>query len=765
MLLTNVFQMRNFPNGSVKVRRVKFSGLPVDEKRERISYLQSIISTLNEKGLDATLTPRNEDGDLSILNPGSSDTDLVQSMYSDFSPQFLPVREASMYELEEAWKNRVRTHFSETGFQKVGKKYVKVSDILSSESDFKEAYDVQAEFINGQPAISVDPRVRIMEELAEEDIRQAGDPDTRVDVQILPKWKGGELTGKAGFKAGEKSFPYHGEELPTPEYWKRKYGIDYVDEDDEMLNVYVSSFDRELPYPASTVFSSFSRGRSLPDDLKKDPKQRVSEAAQAIDQYFEGMSFVGRGAELSKLTTADELGYSTFDFEESGEFDVKVGGGRSVDVEGIHGGLKSSGPYAGEIDGEYVVIAPEGGKEVRDGFERLAEIYSDELNLGSIEPCTSVGNNGIIEVGSSNSNAYANRITEVRAELDEVDSDLIAFVVLPGENQEVYFQARGKLFEHLFGNSPVPAQAIQYKNVVKLANRNREYWMGVNTASQVYVKLGKIGSALWVLDTPADAHIPGVDPGSSCYAYHDVSRRPDKKSAATAYSATTDAFGRYIATGAKPVGGEKLTPGVFHDILNELLRKVSAFHRKQEAQGEEEFHFQRLVFAKDGKIGWREQEMMKDVLRNGVPDQDKRPLEEIIEGDQLLPDDLVIDVVAVNKSPNKRVVAASSSSFENVTAGTGMIYGDNSGLLVSHKPDQGTAQPMEITAKDHVSLNRDEADKPSAEDLLREYYNLTNLNWSSIFNQGKYALPQILTQNLGENLSAGIEVPDDMAVI
>ncbi|ERG93127.1 MAG: hypothetical protein J07HQW1_03184, partial [Haloquadratum walsbyi J07HQW1] len=31
--------------------------------------------------------------------------------------------------------------------------------------------------------------------------------------------------------------------------------------------------------------------------------------------------------------------------------------------------------------------------------------------------------------------------------------------------------------------------------------------------------------------------------------------------------------------------------------------------------------------------------------------------------------------------------------------------------------------------------------------------------------QGKYALPQILTQNLGENLSAGVEVPDDMPMI
>jgi hypothetical protein len=256
-----------------------------------------------------------------------------------------------------------------------------------------------------------------------------------------------------------------------------------------------------------------------------------------------------------------------------------------------------------------------------------------------------------------------------------------------------------------------------------------------------------------------------VKPGSTCYAYHDVSRRPDKKSAATAYSATTDSYGRYIATGAQPTGGEKLTSSVFHEILTELLRKVSAFHRRQESKGEKEFHFKRLVFAKDGKIDWKEQKMMKEVLREGVPSEGKRPISDILSEDSLLPDDMVIDVVSVNKSPNKRVFTRKGNNFENVSGGSAMLYSDDRGLLVSHKPSQGTAKPLEITAKDHVSLNRDDVPKPSAEHLLREYYNLSYLNWSSIFNQGKYALPQILTQNLGENLSAGIDVPENMAMI
>ena len=38
MMLTNIFQMRNAPENP-SMRRVKMSGLPVDEKRDRISFI------------------------------------------------------------------------------------------------------------------------------------------------------------------------------------------------------------------------------------------------------------------------------------------------------------------------------------------------------------------------------------------------------------------------------------------------------------------------------------------------------------------------------------------------------------------------------------------------------------------------------------------------------------------------------------------------------------------------------------------------------
>jgi hypothetical protein len=763
MMFTNIFQMRNSPSTDTKVRRVSMNGLPVDEKRDRISFLQSIISNLNTNGIDATLAPRDSGADITVINPDQTHLTVVSSTYNSFNPEFHEETVATEYEIEEAWKHRVRTHFAENGFLQVGRKYVKINDLLDDSSDFKEAYLIQAEYINGKATISVDPCTRIMESLSKDEINMADMGDDRIDVQILPSWRSGKLTGYAGFKASEKSFEHNGRSYTTPKYWRKKHNIKFVDEDEDMLDVYVPSFDMELPYPKSCVFGSYTRGRSLPDSLKKDPKQRVSEAASAVESFFGSMKFGGNEADFSKLTTTSELNFTTTEFGSAYDFDVRLGDNYKTSVTDLHSALKRHGPYADTVDGKYVVITSKNGSEIRRGFNELESIYN-QLNLGNIERCTAVGDNGIISVDSQNSNAYANRITEIRSQLDQINSNLIAFVVLPGQESDVYFQARGKLFERLFGSNPVPAQGIQYQNIVKLANDNG-YFIGVNTCSQVYVKLGNVGSAVWILDEPADAHIPEVTPGSTCYAYHDVSRRPDKKSAATAYSATTDSYGRYIATGAQPSGGERLTAVVFHDILNELLRKVSAFHRRQESSGEKEFHFERLVFAKDGKISWKEQQMMKEVIREGIPNENKRPIRQILEEDSLLPDDMIIDVVSVNKSPNKRVISRDGTRFDNVPGGSAILYSDESGLLVSHKPDRGTAQPLEITAQDHVSLNRDDVPQPTTEHLMKEYYALSYLNWSSVFKQGKYALPQILTQNLGENLSAGIDVPDNMAVL
>ena len=161
-----------------------------------------------------------------------------------------------------------------------------------------------------------------------------------------------------------------------------------------------------------------------------------------------------------------------------------------------------------------------------------------------------------------------------------------------------------------------------------------------------------------------------MTPGCSCYAYHDVSRRPKIKASATAYSALTDSFGRYIATGTKPVGGEKLTPETFYEILTELILKVSIFTQKfPRVNGSKAFDFKRLVFAKDGVVRDDEAEMMENIIVNGIPEENKEPIESLLERKDIFPKSLVIDLIGVNKSPNRecsRSLAGSMRMYPTV---------------------------------------------------------------------------------------------------
>jgi len=171
------------------------------------------------------------------------------------------------------------------------------------------------------------------------------------------------------------------------------------------------------------------------------------------------------------------------------------------------------------------------------------------------------------------------------------------------------------------------------------------------------------------------------------------------------------------------------------------------------------------VFAKDGVIFEGEAKMMESVIKNGIPDEGKEPIAMLLKKNSFLPDDLIIDIIGVNKSPTKRIFEGQDGRYDNVGVGTVILYDDKCGLLVSSSTYSGTSQPLEISLHSHICLNNAQAPVPHISQIIDEYYRLTFLNWSSIYRKSKLALPQILTQNLGENLTAGVMVPDDMILL
>jgi hypothetical protein len=770
-LYVNLYKSLERVEQSVRGYYVKFEGLQIEKKMDRTAFLQAIATSLARKGYDACVIPDDlsNNFDIVLLNVDENQVSEVTSKYSNLGPKFVKTDILRNDIVAKAWQNRVRVELARKGLLRIGDRYVSEQDIKDKQKKFKKAFRIQTFLISGFPSVFVDPRTRIMIPLGDNEMQQAetAGEESKIYVRVLPHWQRGILIGTTGKKAVDTQIPLGDKMFPAHEYWKIKHNIHFVSAQEPMLDVHVSAYERTLAYPESCVFAEFERKTMLPEDLKKDPHVRVQISSDFIRNYFDSINFLGQKILFKGPMAAKDLNYTEYTFPSQNSFQIIVGSGNIATVDGIHRALRSHGPYSGKLDGKYVVIHYGNRDRISEALKSLERAYS-QLNLGKLAPLSSVGVNGFVDAGGESVADYTSTVAELRATFMEKREKVIAIIVLPDiYSSEIYFKSRGQLFERVFGAEPVPAQAISYGSLEKIiANDKSSYAICVNTAAQCYIKLGGTGTAAWILKDAADINIPGVHQGSSCYAYHDVSRRPKIKASATAYSALTDSYGRYIATGTKPVGGEKLTSSSFYDILVELLQKISIFSKRFGAvSGERAFSFKRLVFAKDGMLKWDEAEMMHAVIMSGLPEERKPPIPELLKKIAMLPKTLTIDIIGVNKTPNKRIFDRVNEHFVNVPEGTAISYDENNGLLVSCSSRIGTEQPIEISLHRHLCLNGDSIPKPQISQIMDEYYRLTFLNWSSIFKHGKYALPQILTQNLGENISAGVLVPDDMVLL
>lgn len=729
---------------------LKFEDIDIESDSKRRGKLQGIVNHLNRRGIDSCVA-QSTNSDILVFAPEEDIRHLpVKNKFhfkkGDEIPDIL---------VEKAWQNKVRTHLLSKGFLKTGQKYIKKEDLRSSE-EYKESYTIQAVVKDGFPSVYLDSGKRVILPLTGEKIKEAEkEEDASVRVRVLPNWSSGILLGRSGFKAKDRSYILGETRQPTTKYWRIKNQIDFVDPDEEMLKIQLSS-SSTFEYPESCVFLEYPLGMRQKSRLTKPPWKRVKESNGFLGEHLQGVEFLGESLDFEGPLNVENLGYKTYDYPGQDHTKLELGNGTTGTVKEIKGKLKEVGPYSGKTNGKFVVLFPENENTVRKGIGYITQQY-ENFGFGRLEPYK---DDGFICTGGSSETDYQAKIQELRAE--DIPDDLLVFLVLPKTDSNIYYPSRRELFEDYYGE-PLSPQGIKISTLEKIVQEDPgKLPIAVNTASQSYIKLGKIGTATWVLDEPADKAIGNARDGTSCYAYYDVSRRPSKKASTSAYSAMTDSYGRYIATGSMPVTGESLTPSTFHEVLVDLLNKVTYFSRKHSGG---DFEFKRLVFAKDGVIYDKEAEMMIDVIQRGVPEEGKEPLEEVLKKNRMYPDELVIDIIGVNKSPNKRIIHGKNGWYNNVREGTAISQDNDTGLLVSCPTGKhATAQPIEIKLHHHFCIGG-ETPRPSISGIMEEYYRLTFLDWSSLYKQGKFALPQKLTQNLGENLSAIGKVPGDIILI
>jgi len=745
---------------------VKFNSLSIDDHTQRRTFLQSIASSLSKLGYDISVGPLDMNSfDLVILSMDLSSAEtLMKKRYPNLNPVVTAIEKVHSSLVLSAWRNKIRAHLSSHGYLKIGPQYVPESEIVNNKKEYKDSFKIEGEIIDNYPVVWIDYKTKIMIPLSVEDIKKAailGD-QSDVAVRVLPHWNYGIIVGKTGKLAQDETFPHNNRNLVTADYWKYRHGIEFVKNVDEMVSVLIPDFQRTLPYPTSCVFKEY-RVSSLPSSLKKFPQERVRLTTDFVQQKMSNITFLGKKIEFEGPMDAGSFGYKHSSFPGSSQMKIRVGNGQSTSCYSIHDSLKINGPYAGQVNGRYIVIHHGNKEKIAVALRYMESVYN-KLHFGTIKIAEEVGDRGFIDAGGSNTVDFTSAVTKIRSKISSNEKFFVFLIIPSVYSADIYYKTRSYLFQRVFGEA-FPCQAMGYETIEKIVNEDKgKYAIAVNTCSQTYVKLGGTGYATWILNDPADSKIPGIVQGTSCYAYHDVSRRVHLKSSATAYSAMTDSYGRYIATGNRPAGGEKLAPSNFYDILFDLVQKISLFSERFADDSKIKFNFERLVFAKDGLLRHDEADMMEDVIRNGIPEENKEPIGNILK--RIYDEDkkLVIDIIGVNKSPNKRVFDF-NGGYSNVEEGTAIIYNGKVGLLISAKSQFGTSQPLEISLMKHIVINTNDVPIPHISQIMEEYYKLTKLNWGSVFNQGKLALPQILTQNLGENLSYGVSVPDNMVLL
>ena len=264
-------------------------------------------------------------------------------------------------------------------------------------------------------------------------------------------------------------------------------------------------------------------------------------------------------------------------------------------------------------------------------------------------------------------------------------------------------------------------------------------WLAADLLSQGYVKASR--RPAWLLANPA-----GKTMGNAYLAF-DVSRRmvtevDDKKEIvsstsreASAIASMCDEFGKILVWETYTNhSGEILGYQEAWDILTAALDNI----RKSRME-----EFKRLVVYKDGPIREAERSSIvraaKEVRDDYMGETGKN---------------VMIDIVSAVKTGIERIVVRQGDRYDNPSRGTYILMPDRRALVVSSFPRIGTADPMRLKYEATVG-----GDWKSMETIVHEFFDLTNLDWRSIYQQPKTPLVLQLVQSLGEMLTLDIDQP------
>jgi len=747
---------------------------------KRWKTINGLVNVLTRKGHVTTHIPVNLrqkfQGDIGVLSTNAIDVVELMRSLPKFEGVTLKTANAATISSSEfpsvfagAWQTWFREAMREVGFLHHGFGTYITTDQLGQASVHKSAFRISPELIDCLPALWIDPETRVMIPLSYQEAASATDEEP-VQVKVLLDWKSAFVVGAYNENVSqfkdynlEEHGRYRGIPVkPTNRIFKVKFG--------DQLTTYA--------YPETCVFKEYQRGKKEFAGRKYKPAERVELVQRFLTEKLPKVDFLETAFTFShEPAKAIDLRYEKGEFEPGYAFQVMLRRGANVhqtNILNVKNSLEEGAePYTGKQSGSYVVICPEELAQKTGSALRAIERTYQNLNMGSINqflPTRLVKGNTY--------NDYQEAFNLVIQDILSKSQDtrhIIAFIVLPdvGWENSIYFEAKRAFFNPSTINEdvkPMQIQCIESSTIDKIIADKR--YVIENIVPQLYLKLYGRHAALWLSKVPADAYVYPESLAITAYACFDVSRRKKLKSQVSVFTAVTDGYGRFISFDSIPSGGERLTELSFYNLIERIASMCKAYAAQfAKMEPNLKFDLHRIVLYKDGSVEWNEKNMMLRVFNGGVPDEGREPVRDLFAKRRDLPQNLAIDVVSVNKSPNRRLFSKFEGSWRNPRRGT--CYqksGESSCLLVSsqtHKVNDEetmTVKPLQLELVHHFSVNSKLA-TPSIRAIAQEYYHLTFLDWVSFYQRSKFALPQRITQKTGEFLSAQVGIPKEVVVL
>ena len=741
----------------------------VERVEDRRRLQQSKCTLLNREGIISCVAPKKMQKEgYDIIFFGKNKERLIRKTIGE-QTKISVAKEMHSHNITDiisrTWKNVVRINLQRNNYWHFKNEYIHQSEIIKP-NKFKKSFIIQAEIINQHLFLWIKPKHKVMEQIDNNSIKLANSEE--IPVRVLPRWSKGRLRGKGTWSL---------EENPSI-FWKKNNSINFVKDEEDIVKVEFDKFGSisEFTYPKSCVFKEYKHIR-LPGFLKINPYERIKKSTKFLNENIKQVQFLEDTFTFEGPVNISQTTYSheIFDAEIKVQVLVKENNEKRPLTIFHKEILRKLGdrifPFGDTVDLEYVVIKPT-NLNVADFITRLREIYSRK-NFGNIQPYTpqkvqSKIIKGLIEVENKGFHEYEKTAFEVQniVQKEEPTHPPFCFVILPNSDtgNDIYYSLRRTFFSPFDKNRPILHTQSIKSSTIESFNRDKKDFSIHNILGQIYTKTGKEGTVPWILGEPADKHVKSIEGSVTSYSFFDVSRRYERKTQSSVFTAITDSYGRFIFSGSFPSGSEKLELYTAYEMILSILRQ-SVRHSNRVGNLSDYFKFKRLVFAKDGIMYDSDAETIKTAFYEGIKEQNRKPIKELLNIDNTLPTCLVVDLIGVNKNPKKEIYLKNTNSrWLNVNQGTFVRINDKQGLLVSSRTKEGTNIPLELSLLDHLCFNC-QIPSPDIREIAQEYYNLTFLNWNSVYYKGKYSLPQIITQAIGENLTAGVYIPENYLCI